>query len=112
MTGHFFMGCANRLEVFWQVILLDVGIGDIAAQRREPVVERKLIDRIVRDRKPAVVAGRKDVARSVVKNTLGEGSTGRRRRGCGDRSRQRDARCDCNDADASRTEFHPLLPDL
>ena len=59
------VGFADRCEVLRQEELLDVGIGDVAAQRREAIVERELVEGVRTDGKAAVVAGRQNVVGAV-----------------------------------------------
>ena len=73
---------ADRLEVLGEVVAVDVGVGDVAAQRRQPVVQRELVARLVGGRQPAVVAGRQDVARpcpSLVRPPVPSADPGRHR---------------------------------
>ena len=44
---------------------VDVGVGDVAAQRRQRVVQRELVERLVGGGQAAVVAGRQDVVGAV-----------------------------------------------
>ena len=60
------MGCADWLEVFGEVVLLDICIGHVTAQRGQRVVQRQLVERVRCGWETAVVARRKDVAHSVV----------------------------------------------
>ena len=46
--GRLLVRRADRLEVLGEVVAVDVGVGDVAAQRREPVVERELVERLAR----------------------------------------------------------------
>ena len=52
-------------EVLGEEVRVDVGVGDVAAQRRERVVERELVERLVGGGQAAVVAGRQDVEGAV-----------------------------------------------
>src|SRR5262249_54549901 len=45
--------------------VLDVGIGDVVAERRQPAVKGELIGRVLGEGHPAVVARRQDVARDI-----------------------------------------------
>ena len=69
-------GFANRLEVLLEEELLDVLIGHVPAQRRQAVVERKLVEGVLFDRKATVVARRQDVIGAIIARA----TTGRRGR--------------------------------
>jgi hypothetical protein len=71
---------ADRLEVLGQVVVLDVGVGDVAPQRGQTVVQRQLVARVDRRRETAVVTGRKDVAHHVL---ACDGLAGQALRRCG-----------------------------
>ena len=63
--GRLLVRRLDRREVLGKVEVVDVGRGDVVAQRREPGVERKLVRGVGGGREAAEVAGRQDVARKV-----------------------------------------------
>ena len=65
-AGRLLDGGAGRREALRLVETLDVVDRDVAAQRREPVVERDLVGRVDVGRESAVLARRQDVVREVV----------------------------------------------
>ena len=84
------VGLPDRLEVLGQEELVDVGVGDVVAKRRQAGVQGQLIGRVLRERNAAVVARRQDVVRAVLRLA----SAARRGSRQGGRDRDGGDRCD------------------
>ncbi len=90
-------GLADRREVLGEEELVEILRIDVVAERCETVVEGQLVEAVVVDRQPAVVAGGKDVVRPIFGDRRRRlRGRGRRRRLCRcriGRSRRGRARC-------------------
>ena len=64
-TSGLFEGFPNRLKVLGQKQLFDIFVSHIAAQRRQSVVQRQLIERILRRGNASIVTWRQNIISAV-----------------------------------------------